>query len=286
VADYVYFQFVTRFTTNDHKRIIRVATRRVATTGNLNTFLSSLDLDITLVLLSKRFVLTARKGLDSDDVTRELDKSLKNILQAFGERNENSHRYELTPSLMQLPRELFSLRRGPLLGPILQHKDDIDHVRCWFLNANFDDSLRMVDPKMFEIQTGKWVEVPLSTLALQSNHILYLDHHTHIFIWSGMDAVGPQLDQIRNMALQEAHNASAQRFSQPQIMLFNEGSSMSRFLLCRLGPDHKDEMNDQISIYPSIAKLTPAARALFNTKFHHTDDPSFNQFFRLLTVSI
>lgn len=54
---------------------------------------------------------------------------------------------------------LFSTRRGPLLGPILQHKDDIDQVRCLFLNANFDDSLRMVDPKMFEIQTGEWIEV-------------------------------------------------------------------------------------------------------------------------------
>ncbi len=51
---------------------------------------------------------------------------------------------------------------------------------------------------------------------------------------------------IRNMARQEAVNTSAQRYPQPQIMLFNESSSMSRFLLCRLGPDHKDHLNSQL----------------------------------------
>jgi hypothetical protein len=152
-------------------------------------------------------------------------------LQAFGDRSERTHKYEFdTETLQQLPRKyatihfplvcvvnysdrLFSTRRGPLLGPILQHKDDIDQVRCLFLNSNFDESLRMVDPKMYEIQTGEWIEVysfsenlfyytytlyqvPLTTLALQSKNILYLDHHTHILIWSGQDAVGPQFDHI------------------------------------------------------------------------------------------
>eukprot|EP00026_Physarum_polycephalum_P002452 Phypoly_transcript_02458.p1 GENE.Phypoly_transcript_02458~~Phypoly_transcript_02458.p1 ORF type:complete len:897 (+),score=111.23 Phypoly_transcript_02458:48-2738(+) len=286
VADYVYFQFVTRYTTHDNTRIVRVVTRRVGTTGNIKTFLSSLDLDVSFVLLSKRLVLSARKGLDSDDVTRELDKSFKDILQAFGDRSARTHRYEFDTEILQkLPRKLFSTRRGPLLGPILQHKDDIDQVRCLFLNANFDDSLRMVDPKMYEIQTGEWIEVPLTTLALQSKNILYLDHHTQILVWSGQDAVGPQFDHIRDLALREAHNVSSTRFPQPQIMLFNEGSSMSRFLLCRLGPDHKDDLNDQIAIYPQLARLPPAERSALLAKFHYTDDPSFSQYFRLLTSS-
>jgi len=173
-----------------------------------------------------------------------------------------------------------------LLGPILQHKDDIDQVRCLFLNSNFDDSLRMVDPKMYEIQTGEWIEVPLTTLALQSKNILYVDHHTHILIWSGQDAVGPQFDHIRDLALREAHNVSASRFPQPQIMLFNEGSSMSRFLLCRLGPDHKDDLNDQIAIYPQLARLQQGERQALMSKFHYTDDPSFSQYFRQLTSGL
>lgn len=52
--------------------MVRVVTRRVGTTGNIKTFLASLDLDVSFVLLSKRLVLSARKGLDTDDVTREL----------------------------------------------------------------------------------------------------------------------------------------------------------------------------------------------------------------------
>lgn len=79
-----------------------------------------MDLDVSLVLLAKRFVLSARKGLDADDVTKELypmyieeenqlrisrDKSLKQILEAFGERSAATHRFELTHVLQQLPRK-------------------------------------------------------------------------------------------------------------------------------------------------------------------------------------
>ncbi len=49
-----------------------------------------------------------------------------------------------------------------MLGPILQTKDDIDQFRCLFLNSNFDDSLRMIDPRMFEVQTGTWKEVQIT----------------------------------------------------------------------------------------------------------------------------
>jgi hypothetical protein len=41
---------------------------------------------------------------------------------------------------------VFLLRRGPLLGPILQHPDDIDYVRCLFIHANFEDSKRIMEP--------------------------------------------------------------------------------------------------------------------------------------------
>lgn len=54
---------------------------------------------------------------------------------------------------------MFLLRRGPLLGPILQHSDDIDYCRCLFLQSSFNVCLRLIDPPFFEIQTGSIISV-------------------------------------------------------------------------------------------------------------------------------
>lgn len=39
-----------------------------------------------------------------------------------------------------------------------------------------------------------FLQVPLSDLALQSSNVLYLDHHTHVLVWSGRETIGPQYD--------------------------------------------------------------------------------------------
>lgn len=51
---------------------------------------------------------------------------------------------------------LFSLRRGPALGPILQHADDIDFVRSLFLHSDYSDALRLMCPVLLEaVMSGK-----------------------------------------------------------------------------------------------------------------------------------
>ena len=43
---------------------------------------------------------------------------------------------------------LFNARRGPLLGPILQHPDDIDALRTLFLQSGLADCLRLISPTL------------------------------------------------------------------------------------------------------------------------------------------
>jgi hypothetical protein len=52
--------------------VSRVITRKLPTTGNLSTFLSSVDQEVTAVLLAKRFALDARKVENVSQVTEEL----------------------------------------------------------------------------------------------------------------------------------------------------------------------------------------------------------------------
>lgn len=51
-----------------------------------------------------------------------------------------------------LPRQLFHLRRGPLLGPLLQNSDDPLCLRHLFLRGTLEDCLRMMAPEMFSLK--------------------------------------------------------------------------------------------------------------------------------------
>ena len=51
-----------------------------------------------------------------------------------------------------LPRQLFHLRRGPLLGPLLQNSDDPLCLRHLFLRGSLEDCLRMMAPEMFSLK--------------------------------------------------------------------------------------------------------------------------------------
>ena len=92
----------------------------------------------------------------------------------------------------------------------------------------------------------------MEDLVLQSNMILYLDHHTDIFIWSGKDMMGNEYDALRQRCVQLANTFAIGRFPNPQLMSFYEGSSMARWLSCRLIPSHKDAREQQLKSFPLL----------------------------------
>jgi hypothetical protein len=131
-----------------------------------------------------------------------------------------------------------------MLAPILQHADDIDYVRCLFLNSNLEDSLRLINPPLYLARQGKvrsnplgvilraqlnralvhthdtqeLERIPLEDLALQSRFVLLLDHHTDLFIWVGRQAQDSA--QLVELCRQAAASFATQRFPQPQLMIF------------------------------------------------------------------
>eukprot|EP01114_Cavostelium_apophysatum_P002146 TRINITY_DN11871_c0_g1_i2.p1 TRINITY_DN11871_c0_g1~~TRINITY_DN11871_c0_g1_i2.p1 ORF type:complete len:924 (-),score=187.79 TRINITY_DN11871_c0_g1_i2:24-2708(-) len=291
VEDFVYFQFVVKFTNLQNQTVLRVVTQSLPTTGNMTTFLGSVDVDVVAILLAKKFVLEARKKQDVDEVLDELDKSLRNIAINCGTKDKRL--YQFSRELAPLPRKIFLLRRGPMLGPILQHPDDIDFLRSLFLNGNLDDCKRLIEPPLFMVYTdapaeddvddsASFLQVPLEDLALQSNKILLLDHHTDIFLWSGMEVAGEAFASKRQTCLRRAAAACKHRFPRPHVMQFKEGSSMARWLQCRLIPAHKDSADEQVTSFPQLDELTPEQKTKLASKFHRTDDASYNQYYRSL----
>ena len=137
----------------------------------------SLKGDVTAVLMAKKHILRARKltGLSHPDVIKAVDEQVRNILSAF-KKNQNLER-----SLSLLPRYLFLLRRGPLLGPILQHDDDIDSLRCIFLQAPFQASIRLINPPFYRVLRGDFQPVSSSLMrnALVDSQSRCLWRHFH-----------------------------------------------------------------------------------------------------------
>eukprot|EP00027_Filamoeba_sp_ATCC50430_P003743 CAMPEP_0168553362 /NCGR_PEP_ID=MMETSP0413-20121227/7213_1 /TAXON_ID=136452 /ORGANISM="Filamoeba nolandi, Strain NC-AS-23-1" /LENGTH=589 /DNA_ID=CAMNT_0008584045 /DNA_START=297 /DNA_END=2066 /DNA_ORIENTATION=+ len=280
IGDFVYFQFRTKFINSQNQYVQRIITRRLETTGNRKTFLSSLDADVVAVLLAKKIVLQSRSSNDTQDVLENLDKTLYRILVNCGSKERQG--FKMPAELVPLPRKLFLLRRGPLLGPLLQHPDDIDYMRCLFLNSPFEDCKRLIEPPFYMAENTeyKYYQIPLEDLALQSNKVLLLDHHTDIFIWSGNLTLTEEYEEQRKNLLLLAQELRKHRFPQPQILQFKENSSMARWLQCRLIPSHKDTPEEQLVAFPQLEELPQPVRTKLASKFHRTDDLSYNQYVR------
>jgi len=275
LQDSIHFQFVLKFINHSNQRIIRVITQKVHTCGqSAEEFLKSIHPEVLSVLQAKKLVLEARKQPlhQLESVVAKLDKFVKQI-----QKWKTSLSAHVVQVLEDIPWLMFSLRRGPLLGPILQHPDDIDYSRCLFLQAPLDVCARFLRPPFLRISLGDVQQMPLEVLALQSHNVLLLDHHTDILIWYG-NAVGEHQEQLLSLAQQIAEDRAALRFPQPYIMKFRENTSMARWLLCRLIPSHKDNASFHFAHFPELATLPKADYDKFLSKFHYTDDLSFLQY--------
>ncbi len=69
----MHFQFALRYTDEQQNTIVRVITRMVRTTSSLDSYLSTLDINVVAMLISKRSVLLASSpGHALDAVVRDL----------------------------------------------------------------------------------------------------------------------------------------------------------------------------------------------------------------------
>eukprot|EP00656_Telonema_subtile_P003015 TRINITY_DN11389_c0_g1_i1.p1 TRINITY_DN11389_c0_g1~~TRINITY_DN11389_c0_g1_i1.p1 ORF type:complete len:241 (-),score=67.72 TRINITY_DN11389_c0_g1_i1:221-943(-) len=190
-----------------------------------------------------------------------------------------------TGVLSQLPRLLFLLRRGPCLGQGQMNPDELDAHRCLLLRADLQLGTRIVFPQLYLVQPGPWTALPLEDLCLQPAWTLYLDQHTHVFIWGGALTKGEAHAPTRQHAHQVAQQQQAGRFPAPETLAFFEGDSLARYMTARLIPSHKDLPEEQRESLPQLRALGEEAQhALREKLWMDTDDLSFKEF--LLTVGL
>ncbi|CAM9872972.1 unnamed protein product [Scytosiphon promiscuus] len=209
--------------------------------------------------------------------------------------------------LGRLPRQLFHLRRGPLLGPLLQNSDDPLCLRHLFLRGALEECLRMMEPSMVSLKVlprfccGEsastketsprpdragvssgalpFARVPVETLAMLADRILVLDTHERVFVWSGADVCGEEFDPVREACRRVFSGEAGSRFPCATVVFLKDGTSWSRYLTSRLIPSHKDPVDDQLKGFPALAGVPPADVERLRAKLPPTDDESYRDFF-------
>ena len=311
-----YVQFTVTFNGMDGSVRKRVITKRLLFTSSRQLFLKSIDGNVASVGIAKKAILMAQK-LGQKWAVEELDTLVFNMMHFFADEHHNAAKKKLKSGakvpeeLRDVPVMLFHLVRGPCLGPILQHDDDIRCMQNILLNSSLEVCLRIIHPQLYcvrqedilrtrhligghtsgedednishilaqEITNKHYMRnVPIVSLALQSNVILILDHHADIFVWSGHSVSGPEYDKIRSALVKILNERVKHRYPHPNIMLFNENDSMARWFEARLIPAHKDnEFLQMQDCQLLIGNLSHEQRNQLSKKLLWTDDKSYHE---------
>ncbi|GMH25725.1 hypothetical protein Nepgr_027568 [Nepenthes gracilis] len=286
-SDHVSFQFAIQYSNIYQANISRVITIRLPTVDSVSAYLDSIQDEVAAVLIAKRTLLRAKDSSDAVDMRATIDERVKDIALKFGSLVPKSKLHQFPKELPLLPELLFHLRRGPLLGSIVNHEDERSVLRNLFLNASFDLSLRMVAPRcLMHCERGTFEELPAHDLAMQSDTAVVLDHGTDIFIWLGADLAAHEGKCAAALAACRtlAEELTESRFPAPRILAFKEGSSQARYFVSRLIPAHKDPPYEQEARFPQLRSLTAEQRTKLKSSFLHFDDPSFCEWMRGLKL--
>jgi len=288
----------------------RVCTQRLPHASSAEEWSKSIDPDVVTVLLAKRAVLAAHRSSQQQSVgyakqqaaqaCAQLRQNVRDVAAWAGASRARAvdgrsvtvtklistaaHGDLMFPrSMAGVPRQLFLLERGPLLGRILQHADDISAVRSAFLSAPLHMALTLIAPKLYfasagDPAAGSYTEVGADTLSMQSERVLFMDAGTEIFVWHG---IGDYDKGALLTATRAAQAMSCERLPAAEVMSLKEHSSMARWLLARVIPAHKDPAAVQREQNPNaVGHLGDEQLAALARKFIATDDETMQDYLR------
>jgi hypothetical protein len=119
-------------------------------------------------------------------------------------------------------------------------------------------------------------------MVFSPQRIIAADLFSSLFVWSGRATLSSQYDGVRKRMKQFLLERSKKRFPMPNMHLLAETDSMSRRLTTLLAPSHGDPIEQQLALFPALARLSSDDQANLRSKFQFYDsvtDPSFRKWF-------
>ena len=282
-ANFAYFQLIAKSCIDGMVRRC-VTSHRLAVAEGPETYLAALDEEVLAVLLAKRAVLAAsRPGLAPSEARAEGSAALATSLRSIAKAQpRGSSTYLLPPGLASLPRPLYFLAMGPLLGEAHKADDDVSCLRALFLRAGLEDALGLMAPAMVAAGPGdpETRPVPADTLALWSQNSIACDQYTRLFVWRGSAAS----EESEATCLTWLKQRAARRFPVPVVERCAESNSMGRYVVSRLNPTQNDNAEEQVASFPALGNLSREDLEALRRKFLRTDIPSLKQWLRAVVA--
>eukprot|EP01132_Coremiostelium_polycephalum_P005201 gene5201-6477_t len=289
--DYIHIQFVIHLLDQSNRKISRIITKRIKTTGNYDKYLASVDLNVCSILLSKKVTLESLKSRENSqtkiqiDFDKEAKKSTLNscIIQKGWFRNSIIVPNEIN----KFVKKLYDIRNGALFNTIIQNKDDFVYTQSLLLNSGYIDSLRLLQPKLLQITPdGFFRNIPLDLCAINPNSVLLFDVLTSIILFVGSNITNPLENTQVKLAKKYIKTLSLYRIPYPMILQFNEKVEDIRWLKSRLQSSDYLPEGERIdiiqTIYPEIKNVDQSILKSFETHFV-TSNVSYREFYQSMT---
>lgn len=265
-SDDAYVQWIAQ----EHGRE-RVGTEKISSFGAVNE-------DACAVLIAKRAVAIAL--LSEEDAKRHVSNELYNL-----SRSLPHNQFE------RIALPLYHFYRGPLLCSTAtgsQYKsDDLLLDRERFLNqTDFVAALLMICPKLFAVRrrgatataTDGVIEMPLSTLCLESDTCLVLDQYSMVIVWYGNDA--GEAERQRALELAQRLTSASNRYPASRVLQCREADNQAAWLRARLSPEHKTS-STQSNATNSAVDSSSTNRALMTKLWNlPCDDMTYAKFIK------
>jgi hypothetical protein len=208
--------------------IVHDAGRELVGTERLSSSLSVQE-DAAAVLVAKRAVAIALAS-GTDPARQHVVNEVHNLSQLLS-----------PPQFERVALRLFHFYRGPLMGGAggQYAAEDSALAREHFLNLMpLHAAVLTMCPRLYgfrrHVDAGP-LDMPLSTLSLESDVCLVLDTWEHVIVWNGLDSG----DRERALAVEFAEALGPARFPAAQVQVVFEDKHGASRLRARLSPEHK-----------------------------------------------
>lgn len=237
--------------------ICRVVTVRMPVVCSKEVFLSSLDVEVSSVVLGKACVVSGGGVMKPEIVATSVDATVRQLVEYGG---------QATAGVIRL---LYDLRFGPMVEHYFQTDQSV-MLRSLFLRAECVLAALLMSPRLFtnavaEGNSGMMTEVPLERKFVNESSVTVLDTGVNVFVFAGENSQPNAVEAIT----ESARNVVSQRALPCQLWEISKNSAAESILGTYLWTENNVDKNAKL-----MGRVQPSEQS--GTK-------GFTEYLRLLT---
>ena len=263
----VYIQILTRYNhVSTGKTRLRVSTQPINFSNNQQQIANGFDQEAAVSLLG-RLAMNKVRTQEISKTIDELDNSFVTFCRKF------AHAGQFPENMAGLPQLVYYLRRLKVFTTQNSTPDLTCSIRSTFNRLDADSTALLLVPVLnnYSVNQEQPQEVALSLDSLNQDSVLVLTSFNRVVVWVGRNMAvqrnngNQSVKDLIEKATQIAQTYANERFPAPQVIVCDQDSSPSRYLLAAINPPAP----------PASPKAPPTSLS--------TNDEEFGSFLHRLT---